>query len=102
MLPSPQEGAWCRRLPGAAHNGPVSRVSGYGGLDLAALAEKLRSAGLDPAAVSLACALGRHGDCDGTVEAPRPPGQPAARCSCPGAHAAGHDPAGEGGPPSAQ
>jgi hypothetical protein len=72
----------------------VSRVSDYegAGLRLDVGVAALRAVGADPAAVSVACALGRHGDCDATIEAPRPPGHDLPRCQCPAAagHQAGH------------
>lgn len=73
----------------------MSRVSDYEGvgpqLDVGVAA--LRSAGVDPATVSVACALGKHGDCDGTIEAARQAfGQDLPRCQCPAAegHRPGH------------
>lgn len=70
----------------------VSRVSEYESADVDGAARQLRERGLDPSAVSLACALGHHRECDGTVDVLRDPGTTAARCTCPDpGHPKGHD-----------
>lgn len=72
----------------------MSRHSSYAGaapaLDAAVAA--LRAAGTDPETVSIACALGKHGDCDGSLEAAGQPGNmPPCRCPDTGAvHRPGH------------
>lgn len=75
--------------------GAMSRVSDYQGAG--ALLDEgvagLEQAGIDPATVSVACAIGRHGECDGTIEAPQPAhGTDGPRCQCPATdgHVKGH------------
>jgi hypothetical protein len=73
----------------------MSRSSSYTGAGpaLAVAAAALRDAGTDPETVSIACALGKHGDCDGTLDAPRDPAGNMRPCRCPtpgAVHPSGH------------
>ena len=61
----------------------MSRVSDYDKADVDGAVQRLRQLGLDPDHVSLACALERYDECDGTVEVLRPPGTPPGRCTYP-------------------
>jgi len=60
----------------------MSRVSEYQAAPIDNGVRDLRAAGADPAAVSVACALERHADCDGTLYMPRDSGA-ADLCLCP-------------------
>lgn len=65
------------------HNRGVSRVSSYTGADITSAQARLRNRNIDPATVSVACALMHHTDCPGTVEGERRRGTPANPCKCP-------------------
>ena len=61
----------------------MSRISEYEKADIDGAVRRLRESGLDPDRVSLACALARYDECDGTVETLRRPGTPPYRCTYP-------------------
>lgn len=70
-------------LAAVRHDRQVSRTSAYANAPVAYAQQRLLSQGVNPADVSLACALDRHGECDGTIDKPRRRGAPAALCQCP-------------------
>jgi hypothetical protein len=72
----------------------MSRVSDYQGVGkrLDRRVAALRSRGVDPATVSVACALGWHDDCTGTIDVVQyVHGNGGPQCECPGRrHPQGH------------